>query len=590
MGSTVLTRYSFLPLAPEVPAASAAFARLVSAITHGSRIPIDLARFSLTPLERKVLDILRRGNAQIIEPGTGEPAGERVLALYGEHRVGIREWKAAASPAYPDEPPRLLVELDPATWEHYLRARDYLAVEHQARLREVRAFLDAVHERGRLSQMLASLQRVVLHMPPVVHFVGDRIYSSLPQLGANITDSRQTKGLLSLLASTPPQGWCVEDQQFVFALHVLVASGDYYWLEEMNWMQVDAITLDEYLDMKIAAFTHLLFNPRAGEVDATLQQKARRLRSLQTELASKYSLCRSIHGPTLNKRLTCLGRTRIEPGALVPPLAEELADAFGEDPTSAPDAATYLRRVARRAIDTDRVKSLILTVVNSGLRETRSDFFMSRGPREIACTDRYRELEIGDFYCVVLARPGFDPAALGLRNSVNEMRWNQARRMQFNGWKFWYGNLEDHERSETQYWFVPPTLPDVAAGENFVHSGHRENAVAQSIRFPAALTLTHIATKRRRLFLSACDVRGVRSSSEPSYGEEEMAAAIQHGLWMSVILQFLADYGAQVGTPARIDGFHKEFYFSETGARRIGAGSFEPLMSEAGARSAHPNE
>lgn len=577
MGSTALPRYSFSPLAPEVPAAPVVFEHFVSAITHGARVPFEIARFSLTPLERKVLDILRKGGARIIEPGEGGPADGRLLAMYGKHRVGIREWKEAAHPAGSDERPRLLVELDPVTWERYLGARDYLEVERQARLREVRAFLGAVHKRGRLSEMLASLQRVVLHMPPVVHFVGDRLYSSLPQLGANIADSQKKKGLLSLLASVPPQEWCAEDQQFVFALHLLIASGDYYRLEEMNWMQVDAVTLEEYLDMKIAAFTHLLFSPRAEEADTTLQQKAHHLLSLQTELASGYSLYRSIHGPTLNKRLACLGRTRTEPGRLVPALARELAGAFGEDPTSTPDAATYLRRVAKRALDSDGVKTLILAVVRSGLRETRSDFFMSRGPRELACTDRYRELEIGDFYCVVLARPGFDPAALGLRNSVNEMRWNQARRMQFNGWKFWYGNLEDHERSEAQYWFVPPTLPDVAVSENLVHGGHRENGVVQSIRFPAALTLTHVATGRRRLFLSACDVRGVRSSSEPSYGEEEMAAAIQHGLWMGIILQFLADFGAQAGKPVRVDYFAREFYFEEEAGRQEAAGALASL-------------
>jgi hypothetical protein len=83
------------------------------------------------------------------------------------------------------------------------------------------------------------------------------------------------------------------------------------------------------------------------------------------------------------------------------------------------------------------------------------------------------------------------------------------------------------------------------------------------LRYPGSLTLEAPGTGQRREFLSAYDVRAVRSCTTPVFGEAELRATIRYGWWMGIVLQHWADLGVSRSQPVAIDCFDRSFHFEE---------------------------
>lgn len=534
-------------------------------LTRNGEIPLDVAHYSLTPLERFTLEMLKSRHYQTQDFSDVEhDAAEHFLVVYRKnHRIGIKRWDDRQ---WLDDSYQFLIQLTAEDWERLNAAEQYFSSLLQLKLREVHEFIKQSMIEGLIPPLLNTIDKAVRHFSPLVAFLGENIYSSEGYWENNLAkDSKDRKSLLTQLRETSPREWSEEQRQFVFAIHILFLSGGQFRLEGMNWMQLDPITLEEFLNSRAKAYTLPLIQPLPdGFSLLSLQEKARWMREREAQLKPDYQFYRRINGSTLNKEVKFFPHTKLQYDTLPEVLRENLQRDFPECVASSQNTASLLQSLALNALENHKIKPLLIQFIRSGLRETDSDFFMARFPRSLSIPPNYASLQKKDFFCAVLTREDFDPTKYGIsKYAVGEIRWNYSCRMQFNGWKIWYGNLTTEERSPTQYWVVPPELPDISSYEHMLHAGHYANGVVQSIRSPGPMSLVDFATGKRRVFIGTSDIRSGRSSLEPVYGEKELFIVIQHRVWMQTIVQHLADYGVSRGTPIYIDDFDQDFHMDE---------------------------
>ena len=541
-----------------------AWASICGHLTQAGTIPVDVAVASLTPFERELLRMVRLAE----RPTVG--AREQVLVCATAHRVALR----LGSEPPPGEDLLEAIPLSAREREDAERLR--ASIEHRIDLFHRHEIIPALRARGAsIGTLLLELRRTLPRLAPFVAFVGDAIYSAEGRWGDNLTTRDDDNNVFARLAGTNWRQWSAADQQFVFALIVLLESGGPYRLEGMNWSQLDPLTVDAYLRGKLREMTAVSVG--GDDLSAPgLLRLAARVREHEGLVRSDFRLYRVINGATLNKQIKCLPVSKTVPPGLPSPLMAAFAARFEIDRADYASDRSYLRAVARRAHAEDGIEDAMLAVVWSGLRATGSDFFMSRGPRTLGLRENYRSLAKHDFYCVVVSRRGYDPAQHGLeRYTAAQMRWNHSMRMQFNGWKFWYGSLDASERAPNQYFFVPPKMPDLAACEDAIHKGHRENGVVHSIRSPGALRLWG-RTDTPRLFVGAMDVRAARTRADAPYGEAELLQTIWHQEWMLIVVQELAICGRRRGQATEIRGFDREHLQREDLVPRWLEEAFDP--------------
>jgi hypothetical protein len=168
-----------------------AFSRFYNAFTHRDVIPWNVARFSLTPLERSIIRLIGTGEYPTLE------YSEAISQCYGllvAYRAGISVWNGDA---WSEDSHLFLIELTIEDWERYCVARAHLSLEQSARLRGVRAFLDDISRQSQLVSLLQTIHETLLHMPPHVAFVGNTAFSSLTYWNANLMDRRDQEELLT---------------------------------------------------------------------------------------------------------------------------------------------------------------------------------------------------------------------------------------------------------------------------------------------------------------------------------------------------------------------------------------------------------
>ncbi|MEM9490422.1 MAG: hypothetical protein AAGC55_14845 [Myxococcota bacterium] len=430
---------------------------------------------------------------------------------------------------------------------------------------EVTPFLTALEQRGGVAALLDELEVNLRHLAPLVGYVGDELYSAEGFWTNNLMPRSGSDSVLDRLRAAAPGQWSRADRYFVFAIHILLQSGGAYRLEGMNGMQLDPCTIEGYLSHKAQAYAAAMVGATLDDFyQGNMLTKARCVGQLEARLRDQYVLYRVINGTSLNKQLKYFPRSHIDPEQLPSALVDDLGERFGLVVSRATDWRKSLRAVAIRALSEQRLPELLVALVRSGLWASESDFFMTRGPRFLHIPEHYCSLASRDFYCAVLCRPGFEPEDYQLHDyEVGAMRWNQSKRMQFNGWKFWHGSLRDDERQPGQYWFIPPGMPDLAYHEDMVHAGHRKNGVVQSIRAPGALHLRGHQHPEPRRFLGACDTRAARADLRHRYGGDQVVATICHQIWITHILQVAADTAWERGQPLHIDSFDRAFHHDE---------------------------
>jgi hypothetical protein len=520
-----------------------------AAFTHDEQVDFSVCWFQLTPAERLLLHVMSAC------PAFAGPmqAGGRVVFYRRGRRVGLH---TDGLPMPADAEPLFALAIGEALCQRLAGLSRLVECWADAADSGARAHVSGLHHKGELAATVATLHETLLHMPPVACYVGDRLFTSLIYWGEDLVDTKKRPGRLTELIALPLDAWEADEIRFVHAALVLMQSGAYYRLEEVNSTQVDPLSVILFLQAKLIAYGES--GAAAQRLPADVFALAALAKAKETSLAGAGQLYRRINGVAVNKQVGCAQLpTEVED---MPRSLEDTLLALQPNLGPARETALWLQRLAELALESGSIEDVIVAIVRSGLALTGSDFFMTRAPIGLHVPENYASLRKTDFFCLVECRPGYESARFGLSNTAERARWNQSLRMQFNSWKFWYGNLERAEMPPKQYWFFPARMPDIAFFEHTLHSGHRDNGVVHSLRSPAALRLRVEGSGDRRIMHAAFDARAVRSDPHKPYGVADLVMLIRHRFWLGVIYQTLAD---RRGAPVRIERFGQDYHLAD---------------------------
>ena len=534
------------------------------AMTLGGRLPEDLASRAVAPAARMVLDAARR-LAIRLEPG----------ARTGDLLTLTRTGRLAVTLAEEGNPPDRAHVLGALRWgaDRPVGLFDRYQVTRREMVGGVRAELRAEPVR-RIHDRIERIAHAVVHMAPVLIYVGDRVYSNLRKYGDLPGRSFSVEDqhcLLNRLRRTPVEQWDPEDACFVVCCHALLMSGPTVRVEEFNGCQLIPTTLEECLTEHIVEYGARV--PPRGCLD-----NVRWLELLATECASARALAvrsggvpyRTINGLTLYKRERMMPAPtgRDAPAPLLshlaarsdlparsahrtdqPPPAAEPAAGLVVEPAVAQVADMDPERAAEQVADLvsapapEGFSTAFEGFLHEFLRITAeafdSDVSMSRGPRALAplrATPGPGDvdpltLDTGDFYCCVVPRPAFDRRFGDDRTALVRVLSAYSARMRFNTWHYLPHILGIHDRTPSRDdWYFAPTMPDVTELSDQQHTGHVAFGVRHAIRIPIGISYDG------RFLPGLYDLRLMRTAA-PRYTHAELRGAIASAAILARVYQ-----------------------------------------------------
>lgn len=527
--------------------------RIISLITADSVIPLDDALLALPYLERIIFGLVDREDTVELPSLKPDGAQERIFCV---SKIGARIGIVPQASLHDDSHEVLLVfRLGLSGYAMYQHERENYYKKIVSAFRMIRQRVLDLEANNLLVPVLAQIQSAIEHLAPVIVFVGKITYSSESYWGKNL-GGRNRKDLLKELYSVPAALWRYEDVCFIYAMSILLKSGGVYRLEEVNWTQVDPISLEQYFYRKINGY-RLFFpdrrNPFGGH--PSIETLAEEIKSLENDLIDRFEVARKINGLTLNKRLLVIGSR--DAGAVDHgEIRSRMACLYGCDPDD-PEFSGYTALLWKQG----RIPEYLEKIVFQLMEVTKSDFAMTRCNRRFLIYKPIQAYSQDDFFCLVLSGNRADIAEA--KYSIGEIRWRQSKRMLFNGWKFWHGNYEPDIREKDQYWFVPPKAGDIAYYEDRLHSGHANALVGQAIRVPGDITFYNGVERGMKLIQGAMDVRVARVDMQLPFNINDYKVVSLYKRLLCRIYQSLADL-AQVSPNVEIVTFDREYHYNET--------------------------
>jgi hypothetical protein len=473
-----------------------AAAAVRTALTAGGRVGEEIGLLAVTAADRLVVDLLRGSRVGLA--GGAEGADRLYLTRTG--RLAVR---LAGAPAPPDAHP--LGALDWADDDAEAVAARWRAEQSdQAKLLAATHRELAAEPEEDVHRRIAQLQYAIVHMAPVLIYVGERVYNNLGKLSTLPGKSMPVgseQSVLNRLRQRPVRTWAAQDACFVGCLSVLLDSGPPVRAEEFNGAQLNPETLGRFLLERIAEYGG---EPPHGPAPTGLPELAaaaaecRRLRA--RTLGAGTLAYREISGLTLHKREHLMAApTSLTdlPGGLADHTARLFGVGTGPDTRIddlAPAAASLAGRLASGpalAGFGTGFEAALHGFVAATAEAFEADVAMSRGPKTF---DPLRveptrgpgplTLRTGDFYCCVAPRRAFVERFEDRAELVRALAAYSAR-MRFNTWHYLPHTLGIVEREPgREDWFFAPTMPDVASWSDQHHTGHVAFGVRYAIRVP----------------------------------------------------------------------------------------------------------
>ncbi|MFI1913350.1 hypothetical protein [Nocardia sp. NPDC020380] len=422
---------------------------------------------------------------------------------------------------------------------------------------EIRRWL-AGHSAEQVRQRVQTIGHALIHMAPVLFYVGDRFYSNLGRF-TNLPGRSLPIGapasVLTRLAESPAGQWSAEDATFVACLHALINSGTPVRAEEFNGLQLDPDTVVSFLEERVQAYGAHLPEPPDGGLGARLDQLAdacaRARAALLREGATFY---RVINGINLHKREQIMTEP-IGPHDLPPMLVEFLEEVAGRSFPA--DAATpAVEEFVAQAIHdlpsdvpggfTTPYESFLHRFFETAATALHCDVAMGRGPRRVVDLGsdvpvaQRAGLATRDFYCCVAPSAAFierfdaDYGALARTLSA------YSARMRYNTWHYLPHTMSwPEEESGRDDWFFAPVMPDMTRWSDQHHTGHVTFGVRHALRIPLGIVLG--GRYRPGLY----DLRLMRTSGG-EFGLDDLRAAIAVGRIQAMAHQAAADRGLEI--------------------------------------------
>jgi len=516
-------------------------ALLRSALTLEGRVDEEAALAAFSPPERHAFDrLMARERAPSLR------AGNLSLGLRPHGRLYLlpREEFDAHAQAL-----TLLchVELDARELQtyHALRRSAQQALEEERA--EVCADLDA---QG-FERVCAEISSVAEHMAPLIYYVGERCVSNFYSVGKSGFALETTLVHALQQVSEAREQADIEVLTAVHCVHLLLRSGSYTRLEELNSSQLSRPALAEFFDAKRAFYVRACGCPvEEGYAAASLREKSAMLARMREAIASRQRFIRLISGTNLRKREAVLPLPPASAYDVLSPITRS-ANALATLQRCLPPGTSVQRlflpehfeHLLGKALLPEEQRSsfdscleyLLDRVVAEVVRSTNSDIGMTRSARDyrrFVEVLRARQTAIAsgwsqaEYFCHVVPSQAvlktLSPKALSM--TLNAI----SARMRFNSWHYAPSYFDVADVPAGRGWFTAPRMADIADDSDQHHAGHVHAAVRYSIRSPLPLRVG------QEVLPGFIDLRVMRQSGDP-YTREDLVTAIAY----TEVLQFL---------------------------------------------------
>jgi hypothetical protein len=425
---------------------------------------------------------------------------------------------------------------------HVLRRSTRLALEEERA--EICADLD---DQG-FERVCRELAFAAEHMAPLIHYVGDRCVSNFYTVGKSGFAPEMTLADALRHVVERPEEADIEALTAVHCLHLVLRSGSYTRLEELNSCQLSRPAVAEFFKAKRAFYEEACGCPaEEGFAAAPLREKAMRLARMREAIAARQRFVRLINGTNLRKREAVLPLPPTSACDVSAPSADVLAVLERCMPPGSPAQRLFGPDCFEHLLGTallpeeqlpafgSCLEYVIDRVVAEAVRSTGSDIGMTRSTRDYrrfaaALHGRQTALACGwsqaEYFCHVVPSRAlletFSPKALC--TTLNAI----SARMRFNSWHYAPSYFDVAEVPADRGWFTAPRMADIADDSDQHHTGHIHAVVRYSIRSPLPLRIGP------EVLPGFIDLRLMRQSGAP-YRRDDLATAIAY----TEVLQFI---------------------------------------------------
>jgi hypothetical protein len=436
------------------------------------------------------------------------------------------------------------VELDTSDLQSYhaQRQSSRQALEHE------RAEICAeLKERG-FESVCTGLASVAEHMAPLLYYVEECCISNFYDIGKSGFALEMTLShALQQVAERREQA-DIESLTAVYCLHLVLGSGSYTRLEELNSTQLSRRAVADFLDRKCSFYEQDCGCPAETNFSsASLWEKAATLARMREAIAGRQRFIRLISGLNLRKREAILPLPAASTCDTLAPCTSGLPSGSPVRKLLSPEH--FERLLGTELIPKDHLSSfgssleyLLDRVVAEAVHSTNSDFGMTRSARDYR---RFAEVLHGrqtavacgwsqaEYFCHVV------PSQAALKTFSTKslfMTLNAiSARMRYNTWHYVPSYFDVADVPADRGWFTAPRMADIADDSDQHHNGHVHATVRYSIRSPLPLRVG------REVLPGFIDLRLMRQSGNP-YNQEDLVTAIAYTEALQFLYQCLMNH------------------------------------------------
>lgn len=413
------------------------------------------------------------------------------------------------------------------------------------------SLLKKLDEAG-LQQRLLRIKYYLLHMAPVIYYVGASCYSNFDYLNnlSSKTKEINRNCLLEYWLESPLEKWEENDYIFVCFTDYILNSGIQTRLEEFNGKQISLGNLEEYLEFKYYQYKRLL-----GDTDVEflgdfseleLDNKVQKLKEKWEKISKTTVIYRGINGLSLQKSEEFIqNEDLLSKFVFDSDLSSKLYDTFGVKSNSLEEFQTSIKEYFQR--DLSHLEERFLDLLNFIFLRlsdiTHSDIAFSRYFGNVGLLIKldsekdYQNiisLSPKNYYCLVT--PSKNMLENVLVDLLSKIGMAINSRMLYNGWHYMPGNFINCEQvdfSERDFYFSA-VLSDVTNKDKYHHVGHVKLDINNCIRVPLTMTING------RAYKALMDVRTFRRGDN-EYSISDLENVIIYSKYVKVIGQAIFD-------------------------------------------------
>lgn len=403
-----------------------------------------------------------------------------------------------------------------------------------------------------LRECLCKIEYHLVHMAPVIYYVGNSCYSNFDYLNNLSKKSKQIsrESLINYWLNTPLEQWECNDYIFVCFTNYILSSGIQTRLEEFNGKQISLRNLEFYLEFKYYQYQKLLKRNVITKDEFTclsLEDKAKELKLAWKEISQKLIVYREINGLSLQKSEKIIFNNNLTSDFIEDKkLSKLLKEEFGiKSADNLEEFEDSLREYFKGDVSylEEKFYDLLNFILLRLSEETRSDIAFSRYFGEIGqliqldLEKRYQDivsLNPKNYYCLVTpSKKMLDLLPISVLSQIG-MAINS--RMLYNGWHYMPGNFI-HDKGvnlKNRDFYFSAVFPDLTNKDKYHHVGHVKLDINNCIRVPLAI---RVNAKEYRALM---DVRIFRRGDE-EYSIIDLEKAMLYSKYIKVVGQIIFD-------------------------------------------------